>query len=354
MSLQPIPFRPMRHSRSLSRQSLFPAKALCASCAVVLSTLVLAAGSAHAEEASAENKAAARDLATSGIQLAQEGKCDQAIPKLIRAEELYHAPTILTWVGQCQIQVGRLVEGTETLNRVVRENIGADAPAAYLDAQKRAQDLIDETKPKIGKLTIEIEPSDVSDVEVSINDRPLASALVGAPRPTDPGKQVVTVSAPGYKTATQEILVAEGGRETLTFSLEIDPNAATGTGSSASDTHSPSEDAKSNAWIGWTVVGVGGAFLAAGGVTGIMAMSKEKDLAKACPDPKSCDASNDSTYSAAKTNATLSTVFFGVGGAAVVTGVVLVLTGGSKKQETGGRRLTPLVGLGSIGVSGSF
>jgi hypothetical protein len=108
------------------------------------------AGSLQAEEPSAENKAAARDLALQGIQLAQGGKCAEAIDPLSRAEALYHAPTILTWIGQCQIDLGRLVEGTETLNRVVREKTSEDAPEAYVQAKQKAARLIETTRPSTG------------------------------------------------------------------------------------------------------------------------------------------------------------------------------------------------------------
>lgn len=318
--------------------------------------LALLSAPAGAEEVSAENKAAARDLATQGIRLAQDGKCDEAIPKLVRAEKLYHAPTILTWIGQCQIQLGRLVEGTETLNRVVREDIDEDAPDAYLAAQEKAKGLIAEAQPKIAKLIIEVQPEGVEGLHVTVNERSISTALVGAPRPSDPGPQTVSVSAPGYKTATQEVDLSEGGQETVSFTLEVDSQGkdAPTTGGSETDGAEASQPKEPTNWVGWTVVGVGGAFLAAGGVTGYLAMSKEGDLSDNCPVKDSCGSEYDSDLQSARTNATLSTVFFGVGGAAVATGVVLLLTGKSANDEVGERRVTPLVGLGSVGLSGTF
>jgi hypothetical protein len=264
------PVRPSRLFLEVARQMLRP---------VLLAALLIGPLSAQAQETSAENKAAARDLATSGIQLAQSGKCEEAIGKLVRAEKLFHAPTILTWIGQCQLQLGRLVEGTETLNRVVRENIDADAPAAYRSAQEKARTLIEEARPQIGKLTIEVVPEGIEGLEVRVNERLIAVALVGAPRPTDPGKQLVSVSAPGYKTATQEIDLIEGGQETLSFELETLPDTAGPPENGEPATPQTSDESTastSQSWVGWTVVGVGGAFLAAGGVTGLLAMNQEK------------------------------------------------------------------------------
>src|SRR3954465_4073595 len=46
---------------------------------------------AHAEEDSAAETAAARTLAVDGLKLAKAGKCEDAIPKLDRAEKPHHS-----------------------------------------------------------------------------------------------------------------------------------------------------------------------------------------------------------------------------------------------------------------------
>src|SRR6516162_7627595 len=64
---------------------------------------------------------AARELGKEGIKLADSGKCDQAIDRFTRAEKLYHAPSVLERLGECQVKTGKLVAGTESLQRVVHE-----------------------------------------------------------------------------------------------------------------------------------------------------------------------------------------------------------------------------------------
>src|SRR5687768_10320598 len=86
---------------------------------------------AHAQDQQAENVAAARSLGIQGVQLADAGKCPEAIEKLSRAESLYHAPTILGRLGECQVSIGQIVLGTENLNRVVREQLPSNAPKAF-------------------------------------------------------------------------------------------------------------------------------------------------------------------------------------------------------------------------------
>src|SRR5688572_21340468 len=76
---------------------------------------------AWAGDDDASSTAAARIIGTEGLRLAEAGNCKDAIEKLERAEKLHHAPTTLTKLGECQIQIGRIVAGLESLRRVVRE-----------------------------------------------------------------------------------------------------------------------------------------------------------------------------------------------------------------------------------------
>ncbi len=304
-----------------------------------------------AEEVSAENKAAARDLAVDGIKLAQEGKCEEAVGLLKRAENLYHAPTILTWIGQCQIQMGKYVEGTESLNRVVRERLEPGAPEAYAASQKKAQSLIEQAKPKIGKLTIKVTPEGIEGLEVRVDDSLISSALVGAAKPTDPGKHSIIVSAPGYKPQTAEVELSEGGRESVELTLEADPDAPAAVTPNGQEPAAAAGKQGPN-WVGWGTLGAGAALMAGGGVMGILALGKKKDLN--CADDGTCAPSQEDTLNSARTNAMISTILFGVGGAAAVTGIVLLITDKPSRGESASRSLQPLVGFGSLGLSGQF
>src|SRR5688572_7698674 len=75
------------------------------------------------EEVGAAETAAARTLGVEGMKLAQAGQCDEAIVKLERAEKLRHSAIILGRLGECYVTLGRLVEGTEILRKMLREPI---------------------------------------------------------------------------------------------------------------------------------------------------------------------------------------------------------------------------------------
>ncbi len=309
-------------------------------------------------ESSAENKAAARSLGIEGIQLARQGDCVKAIPLLERAETLFHAPTILGTLGECQVKVGRLVEGTENLNRVSREALAADAPAAFVQAQERARVVLAEAQPKIARLTIIVKPEGLTDVQVSVSGQTVSSALIGAARPTDPGEREVVVSAPGYLTVKQTVTLAEGGSETVELTLSPDPNANAasdaGTSSAAGGTSAPSGMSTQRV-LGYTGVGLGGALLIGGGITGLMAVSKKNSLEDSCPDKKNC--TDGDTLNSANTLATVSTIFSIAGGVIGAGGLVLILTDDTPSSEravAAEPRLAAVVGPSSLAVRGSF
>ena len=102
---------------------------LAAACAGALSLSPRSAPAAD-EEPNAAETAAARTMALEGIRLADAGRCEEAIEKLSRAEKLHHAPIVLGRLGECQIVEGKLVDGTETLRKVLREALPANASPA--------------------------------------------------------------------------------------------------------------------------------------------------------------------------------------------------------------------------------
>jgi hypothetical protein len=100
--------------------------------------------------------------------------------------------------------------------------------------------------------------------------------------------------------------------------------------------------------------------LVAGGSLGYVAMDQKAKLD--CPSPGSCPTTEEDTLKKARLFATLSTVSFAVGGAAVVGGVVVLLVTGTQSQSAGsqyfhtetGVSFRPELGWGTLGVSGIF
>lgn len=335
------------------------------------SLLMLAiAAPAIGAETAAEDIAAARSLGIQGIELADAGNCAEAIDKLERAEALYHAPTILGRLGECQVQVGQIVRGTENLNRVVREQLAPTAPAAFKTAQERAKKVLDSALPRIAYLTVKIQPSTVA-ANVTVDRAAVPTALIGAERPTDPGTHEVVATATGYSESRQSVTLAEGAHQEVTLTLAQDASAqntplntntttlpAEGTGSIALTPAAPppaAAPASRDNSLAIFALGVGGAGLIAGTVTGILAITKKNDLE--CPS-KQCPPSQHDKLDSANTMAMISNVGFGVGIVGVAVGTVLLVAGGKKTEAppptTTSFRARPFVTANSVGLAGSF
>lgn len=328
-------------------------------------SLSLPARAQSAAPAQAEDIAAARTLGVQGIRLADEGKCAEAIEKLERAEALYHAPTILGRLGECQVEIGQIVRGTENLNRVVRESLAANAPAAFVAAQKRAKGALERALPRIAYLTVQVDPKDVPGAAVTVGGTPVPNALIGAERPTDPGSHEVIAQAPGYIAARTSVTLAEGAHQEVALVLTPDPSAAAATAPAPAPlapqpavpiappppVAGPSRDNT----LAYVLLGVGGVGLITGTVTGFMAIGKKDSLD--CPDQQCPPAQHDQLDSA-KTFATISTVGFGVGIASAAVGTVLLLTGSKTEAapsaRLGGVTARPFASDRVLGLEGSF
>jgi hypothetical protein len=331
----------------MGRRHLKLALVLGLFCSAQLSTHL-----ASAEDPSAAETAAARSLGVDGLKLAQAGNCVEAVPKLERAEKLYHAPVVASRLGECYVSLGKLVEGTEVLRKVLREPVPTDAPPALLKALERAQKALDSAKPRIAGITLKV--ATVSDLSVKIDGDAVPSALLETEIPSDPGEHQIEANAPGFLRSSTRVTVAEGEKKTVTLTLTRDPNApapvaaaapaspaaespvkqepARSEAASSRDHAAPAPAGSPNRTGAYVSLGIGVAALGAGGVLGFMTMQKHKDLKDSCPD-NVCTSDKQADLDDAKRLGNFSNIAFGVGAAGIIVGTVLYFTAGPSASE---------------------
>ncbi len=336
--------------------------------------VVLCASTAGAQnEPTAADTAAARELAIEGLKLADAGHCAQAIDKLFRAEKLRHSPIVLGRLGECQIEEGKVVDGTEDLQRLLHEPVPSNPPASLGRARERAQSVLDAAKSKIASLTISVRGA--SDNEVTVDGQPVSALLLDRDRPTDPGEHVVEASAPGCLKSTRHVTLAAGEKQEVTLKLRIDPTAKTAAPPATADNPSapllqpktemsstvmtetspamqsaPHHTASTILWV------TGGAAVAAGGVFGYLAMNDKRTLDNQCVNG-ACPTGSKGTLDSANRYATVSTVLIGVGAAGAALGTVLYFTAGSNpstEHPPTGLHSRAFVGLNRLGIEGTF
>jgi len=323
--------------------------------AVLVAALVGATLSGPARADEAADTATARALGVAGVALAEAGNCSLAIEKLARAEALHHAPSTAERLGECEIEVGKIVAGTERLQRVIREPLAPNAPPPFVAAVARARTVLDKAMPRIAMLRVDVKAPADAHVAIAIDGEPIPDAVVRDERPTDPGRHEVRATAPGYVPASASVFLADG--ESKTFSLQLSPVASAGPTSSRTPylVQDSSSSGSHSYAAAITAFAVGGVGLAVGAIAGAEVMSKSSTLSSNCNAGGECPANMQADISSAKTWALISTTSFAIGGTGLLAGIMLLLTqGGSPTPEPKAATVLPVVGGTSAGLRGWF
>jgi hypothetical protein len=349
--------------RRLLRTTLVACLASVATCASV-------ARVASADEAG--DTANARALGIEGVLLANAGKCADAVKKLERAEALHHAPTTATRLGECEIELGKLVRGTERLQRVVREPLPPGAHGAFVVAVARAHKALDATLPRLATLRIAVVAPAGTKLAITVDGEALADVVLDTDRPIDPGAHTIRVAADGFLPSSITESLEEGQSKRVALELHADPNAralaAAGRAAPASSTSGApaapaTEPPPMTAERGPSkvpavlLIGTGAVGLGLGIGSAVIVDHKTSALSSGCDANKVCPSSMQGDLQAARTWATVSTIGFIGGGALAATGLVLLLvappSSGSSEPAVGAR-VRPVVGATSLGLDGVF
>lgn len=324
---------------------------------VVLSSISMAAlsfaSAAQADEAA--DTATARALGIDGVTLAEAGRCREAIEKLDRAEKLHHAPTTATRLAECEIEVGRLVVGTERLQRIVREPLAAGAHPAFAAAVARAQKALDAALPRLATLRISVHAPSGVKLAITIDEEPVSEAVLDTARRIDPGSHTVQVRAPGYLPSVLTASLGEGETKSVSLDLHPDPNPHLAVAPVDHPTAGTSSvgGSKLPAIIAF---GVGAVGLGLGVYAATVVDQKADTLATRCDPSRVCPSDVRSDLRDAKTWATVSTGGFIAAGAGVATGIVLLVlaSGGRVEHDHRAARVRPAIGPTSVGLDGTF
>jgi hypothetical protein len=230
--------------------------------------------------------------------------------------------------------------------------------------------------------TINVEGGGSARVAVTEDGRRIPDALVGVPRPVNPGSHNYEAVAEGLR-GTASVEIKEGARERVLLKLEpanvsapaADTAAAGEAGPAASEPGADGQGASAAAEIdtatagtnplriaSYVALGVGAVGLGLGTFFALDASSKfdesntlfeDSNCAQSCPDNVKAEiAQLDSDAESAQSLATIGFIAGGVGVAAGVT--LFIVSSGKDSAPAEAVRVRPYVGLASAGVVGSF
>jgi hypothetical protein len=202
---------------------------------------------------------------------------------------------------------------------------------------------------------------DLLQVRVSVDGQPLVQALDGKAVAVDAGPHTFHFEQADGASATQQVLVKEGdknvgvavvlSREAPAAAAEApralsQPSPAPPSQATALSPHTPS----TGRTIGWVLGGTGVAGLAAGAVTGVLAITTWNTATRECPSHAGCTQQAMHDRNLASGFATASTAAFVAGGVLGAAGAVLILTAPGVREARVGVILAP----GALGLTGEF
>src|SRR5262249_9685529 len=147
----------------------------------------------------------ARELAEKGDAAFGSGRCDKAITLWKKAEATFHAPTLILRIARCQALVGRVVDATASLQRVVDDTLGPEAPDAWRQAKKEARRELPDVRARIARVSVTAVGAQV-DANADVDGNPVTLAT---PIEIDPGPHRVRVQA-GAATWERSITLEDG------------------------------------------------------------------------------------------------------------------------------------------------
>lgn len=248
-----------------------------------------------------------------GVALLQdpEGeKVEDAYREFRTAYDMSSSPKILGNMGFCAMRLERDGEAIEAYSRYLRE-------VPDIDADERAQIVRDLQTLSVGlsRLSIEVDKPGARIIDVRIPVRgervtntygPVTGKLELGVRP---GHHVITARLPDHDDATWEVDVFAGSKDKTALVMKPKVVAAAPGRSEGGGNVAP-----------WIMIGVGGAMILGGAVTGIVALGKTSDIADKCPGdvcPRNVDLESD--RSDAKTFVRITDVLL-IGGGIVTAG----------------------------------
>lgn len=318
---------------------------------------------------SAAERAEARELAGRGFEALNRKDFATAEELFRRADALVHAPTLELDHARALVGLGKLVEGHERYEQVIREGVAPDAPWQWKKAVVEARTELAAVDRRMAWLTITVRGGPAPVVEV--DGKVVPGAAQGVRRATNPGVCVVSAHSEGFLPMERSITLEEGAVEELELTLEPDPHAATVRAEPKKPRRivvvaPPPPPPGPDRTLPIVLLSAGGAALVAGTITGVMAINVRSELESAC-NGEVCVPMNESEYAhyreqrdKYRTLGTASGVTLAMGAAATLTGAALFLfTGKPPSAETRARAARSpgaslRVGLASVAVTGSF
>ena len=308
-------------------------------CALALGSVVVLGSSS----AWAGDPAAAREQVKLGYQLAQDGKCDEAIPHFVESLRLDVKAITLINLAACEEKTSKLADAlghwVEARARAQAEGNGP----IEAEAEKKAKAL----ESRVSKLTLVVLGAPPG-AEVVRDGVTLGSASMGVPLPVNPGAHTLVVRAKDHEDATDSVTIAEG--ESKRVELEIGAPKKAVAASGERGPAKPQGDSSKTSPLVYVGVGTAVAGVVVGSVTGLMAFGKASTAEDKCPNIIDCSPTGKDAVDSGRSLGTIATIAFAVAAVGAAVGVYGLVWGKPSSSASVAVTVGPMGG----GLRGTF
>lgn len=289
---------------------------------------LLTASGVRAEAADAPERAKARDLGYAGVEAYQKGDYSGANARFEQAYALLPAPTLGLWSARALDKLGKLREAAARYEAVARLPVSSGNAEVQQQARVDAERELTALTVRLPRVRFSAQGGELTDVQLAVDAQPVPSGERGEGLALNPGSHRVVAVRGGQRL---ELTITLSERERRDVVLNFTRVAASARGS-AVDASRP----EPRRTLGWVSVGVGGAGLVFGTVTGLWALGKHGALEDSghCQDTH-CSPEERDRVSTYNTLRVLSTVGFVVGGTSAATGLILSLSAKKSRAPAG-------------------
>lgn len=311
--------------------------------------LALSTSMAAAQPAAPPDASRAIELGNQAME--RYGKADftAAYERFAEADKAAHSPVFVLYMARCKRGSGDLLAARELLARAMGEVLPDSAPDPWRKARADAARELPELEARIPALIVTLRGAPAGGASVTVDGAPVSPEALRAPIRVNPGPHEVEAKIPGRAPIRSSVRLAEGDAP-LKVDLVV-PDA----GPQQEPPPPPQQPAARGSLVpGLIGIGLGAGGIAAGAITGALALSKASDIKSRCTEQPNgsltCPYTEERNVGAAQTLSTVSVVSFVAGGVAAAAGIVLVIVrpgGGSASA-----RLVP--GPGSMMIEGRF
>lgn len=297
----------------------------------VASVLAVALLALPASAQTDEERDQARQLMDQGDELAEKKMHIEALGAYQKAHAIMHVPTTGIEVVRMLLSLGRLIEAKQVCAEVVGLPVQPEEPTAFADARRDADKLASDLEARIPRLSVRLPPN--SKLYIDGAEHPEVSD--SEPFAIDPGPHALEARS-AIKSVTKHIRIEEREEKQVDLTSPK-PRRATPPPKRPAPVAAPLSESGGNTTriLGWTGIGIGGAGIIFGTVTGALAMGKRSDLDDAgcvdgsCPPGRADDVD---TYNRLRTFSSVGLI----GGAVFATaGALLLGFGGDSSSRTG-------------------